>query len=151
MDLRAIQYAHSFIATHCTKFDWTVRLCLIRPVLKPVSKSCMFVQPRFYKTWSWSVKAWNHHQGGIYWIQDGRQWPTSVSGNLRRHQICSIRDIKSHHLNVSRLVLHLSLSIPLKPFVKSRMKMYLEQHPQAMLQLYLSDQQVYCLLGCNLY
>ena len=36
----------------------------------------------------------------------------------------------------------LPLPNPLKPGVKSRMKMQLEQHRQAMLQLYLSDQQL---------
>ena len=40
---------------------------------------------------------------------------------------------------------------PLKPGVKSRMKMQLEQRRQVMLQLNLSDQQLYCLLGCDLY
>ena len=47
--------------------------------------------------------------------------------------------------NTSRLVLQLSSPSPLKPGVNSRMKMQLEQHRQAMLQLHLSDQQVYCL------
>ena len=48
----------------------------------------------------------------------------------------------------SRLVLQLSLHNPLDPGVKSRMKMYLEQRRQALLQLrvYLSNQQVYLLL-----
>ena len=39
----------------------------------------------------------------------------------------------------------------LKPGVKSRIKMQLEQHQQAMLQLHLNNQQVYCLLSCDLY
>ena len=43
----------------------------------------------------------------------------------------------------------LSLSNLLKPGVKSRMKMQLEQRRQAMLQLHLSDQQIYCLLWCT--
>ena len=38
-----------------------------------------------------------------------------------------------------RLVLQLSLSNPLKPSVKSRMKMQLEQRRQAMLQLHLRE------------
>ena len=53
--------------------------------------------------------------------------------------------------NVSRLVLQLSLPNPLKPGVTSRMKMLLEQRRQAMLQLYLSDHQLYFLLRCDLY
>ena len=40
----------------------------------------------------------------------------------------------------SCLVLQLSLPDPLKPGVKSRMKMELEQRRQAMLQLHKSDQ-----------
>ena len=45
----------------------------------------------------------------------------------------------SLNVNDSRLVLRLSLPSPLKPGVKSG------------LQLHLSDQQVYCLLRCDLY
>ena len=58
---------------------------------------------------------------------------------------------KSQNLNVSHLVLHLSLSNPLKPGVKLRMKVKLEQHQQVMLQLHLSDQQFYCQRRGNLY
>ena len=47
-------------------------------------------------------------------------------------------------MDISRLVLQLSLPYPLKPGVKSRMKMYLEQRRQAMLQIHLSDEQFYC-------
>ena len=48
--------------------------------------------------------------------------------------------------NVSHLLLQLSLPNPLKPGVKSRVKISLEQCRQVMLQLHLSDQQFYCLL-----
>ena len=41
---------------------------------------------------------------------------------------------------IPRLALQLSLLKPLKPGLKSKMKMYLEQRRQAMLQLHLSDQ-----------
>ena len=41
----------------------------------------------------------------------------------------------------------LPLPNPLKPDVKSRMKMYLEERRQAMLQLHMSDQQIYCYNG----
>ena len=58
-------------------------------------------------------------------------------------QISNIRRTESQNLNVSRLVLHLFLL--LTPGVKSRMSRH------AMLQPHLSDQQVYCLLRCNLY
>ena len=42
-------------------------------------------------------------------------------------QTLNIRHTKSQNLNVSRFVLQLSLPNSLKPSVKSRMKMYLEQ------------------------
>ena len=56
-------------------------------------------------------------------------------------QISNISHTKSLNLNVSGLVLQLSLSDPLKPAVKSRMKMELEKRQQAVLQLHLSYQQ----------
>ena len=66
-------------------------------------------------------------------------------------QISNIRHTKSQHRNVFRLILQLSLPHPLEQGVMSRMKMWLEQRRQAMLQLHLSDQQFYCLLRCSLY
>ena len=66
-------------------------------------------------------------------------------------EVSNIRRTKSQNLNASRLVLKLSLPNPLKPGVKLRMKMWLEQRRQAMLQLHLSDQQCNCLLKCVLY
>ena len=56
-------------------------------------------------------------------------------------QISKIRHTKFQNLNISRLVLQLFLCNILKPGVKSKMKMQLEQRQQAMLQLHLSDQQ----------
>ena len=53
--------------------------------------------------------------------------------------ISDIRFTKSQILNVFCLVLQLSLPNSLKPGVKLRMKMQLEQHWEEMLQLYLSD------------
>ena len=66
-------------------------------------------------------------------------------------QISSISYTKSKNLNISCLILPLFLPNTFKPDVESRMKMYLEQRRQAMLQLHLSDQQVYCLQKCGLY
>ena len=66
-------------------------------------------------------------------------------------KVSNIRCTKSPNLNDSRLVLQLSLSNILKPGIKSRMKMQLEQRRQAMLQLHLSHQQFNCLLKCVLY
>ena len=62
-------------------------------------------------------------------------------------QISNISCTKSQNLNVSHLALQLSLPNPLKPGVKSRMKMQLEQYRQAMLKLH----QIDCLLRCGLY
>ena len=64
-------------------------------------------------------------------------------------QTSNIRWTKSQHLNAS-LTLQFSLSNPLKPGVKSRMNMWLEQR-WALLQLHLSDQQFYSPLRCILY
>ena len=50
----------------------------------------------------------------------------------------SISRTKSQNLNASHLVLQSSLPNQLKPNVKLKMKMYLEQRRQAMLQLHLS-------------
>ena len=49
----------------------------------------------------------------------------------------------STSLNVSRLVLQLSLPNSLNPGVKWRVKVLLEQRRQAVLQLHLSDQPFY--------
>ena len=66
-------------------------------------------------------------------------------------QITNISRTKFQILNVTRLVLQLSLRNPLKPCVKSRMKLYLEQRREAALQLHLSNQQFCCLVRCGLY
>ena len=66
-------------------------------------------------------------------------------------QTSNISRTKSQKLNVARLVLQLSLPNSLQLDVKSRTKMYLEKHWQAMLQLHLSDQQFYCVLIWVLY
>ena len=66
-------------------------------------------------------------------------------------QTFNIKHTKSQNLNVSHLILLLSLPNPLKPGVESKMKMQLEHRLLTMLQLYLSDQQVYCPLRCDLY
>ena len=67
-------------------------------------------------------------------------------------QISNIKRTRSQNFkNVSLLVLRLYLPNPLKPCVKSRMKMQLEQRRQAMLQLHLSDQEFYCIIRCVLY
>ena len=90
---------------------------------------------------------------------DQRQWTWPLQQKQKfqscaiilYRQISNIRRTNSQTLNVSRLVLQLSLPNPLKSGIKSRMKMYLEERRQAMLQLHMSDQQCYCLVGCVLY
>ena len=66
-------------------------------------------------------------------------------------QTSNNRRTTSPNLNVSRSILQLPLPNPLKPGVKSRMKMSLEEWQQAKLQLHLSDQQLICQLRCDLY
>ena len=66
-------------------------------------------------------------------------------------EVSNISYTKCQNLYVSHFVLQLSLPNPMKPGVKSRMKMYLEQPRQAVLQLHLSDQQSHNQLRCNLY
>ena len=63
----------------------------------------------------------------------------------------NIRCTESPNLNVSRLVLQLSLHNILKLCVKWRMRMQLVQRRQAMIQLHLSDEQFNWLLKCVLY
>ena len=64
---------------------------------------------------------------------------------LECRQTSNIRH-KIPNLNVSRLVLLLSLTNPLKPGVTSRMKL-----KQSMVKIHVSPQQSYCLLRCYLY
>ena len=76
----------------------------------------------------------------------------AIPEQVTYRKISNIWRNKFQNLNISRLVLQLSLLDQLKPVenFKSRMKMYLEQRRQAMLQLHLSDQQFYCPLRCGL-
>ena len=73
-----------------------------------------------------------------------------VPANLTCRKVFNTTRPKSQNLNDSRLVLQLSLTNPLKAYVKSRMKM-LEQRRQAILQLHLSDPQSNCPLRRSLY
>ena len=77
---------------------------------------------------------------------------TSTDSYIITHRkVSNIRHTRSQNWNDSHLVLKSPLPNPLKPGVKSRMKMYLEQRRQAMLQLHLSDRQFNCPLRCVLY
>ena len=75
-----------------------------------------------------------------HWLSPYTEWYLMIYS-----QTSNIRCTKSQYLNVSPLVLQLALPNPLKPGVKSGMKMKLRQ--QVMLKLHLSDQQFYCLLS----
>ena len=79
---------------------------------------------------------------GAVWLGDyaGRRGPTGSDKSRESYrQISNIGGTKSQTLSTSHLVLRVSLSNALKPSVKSRMKMYLEQRWQAMLELQLRD------------
>ena len=76
---------------------------------------------------------------------------SSEWGYMANRQFSNISGTQSPNINISRLILQLPLSNPLKPVAKLRMKMKLEQRGQVMLQLHLSDQQFNCLLRCVLY
>ena len=73
-----------------------------------------------------------------------------ITSHEIHRQVSNIRHSEFKILNVSRLGLQLSVRNILKPGVKPRMKMQLEQRRQAMLQLHLSDQQFNYLLKCVL-
>ena len=70
---------------------------------------------------------------------------------INYRQISNISNTNTQNINVSRLVLQLSLPKLLKPGFKSRMKMELEQRRQAILQVRLSDQHFHCPLRYVLY
>ena len=73
-----------------------------------------------------------------------KTWQARASQCYRKH-------IKSQNLNIFRLVLQFTMPNPMKPGVKSRMKMKLEQRRQALLLPHLSEQTFYCLLRCISY
>ena len=78
------------------------------------------------------------------------------SHEIWRHFEClpqnsDISRTRSLNWNDARLVLQLSLPNALMPGDKPWMKMKLEQRRQAMLQLHLIDQHIYCILSCPLY
>ena len=90
--------------------------------------------------------------GGAAWGSlEGERNAGCLDKEIKYRKISNIGRTKSQNLKYSRLVLQLPLPNPLKPGVKSRMKMWLEQCRQAMLQLHLSDRVFYCLLMFVLY
>ena len=85
----------------------------------------------------------------LLWTNDLFQNDRDEASMIYR-KTSSISRTKFQNLNVSCILLQLSSLNSLKPGVKLIMKM-LEQRRQAMLQLHLSYQQLYCLLRCDLY
>ena len=115
----------------------------------------------FFSLWTWSWDfvfyvtqnefIWSCFPWIISWCF---RYPDTTVCSVWFVNYCKISNIsctKSQNFSNFRLLLQLSLPNPLKPSVKLRMKMQLEQHRQAMLQLHLSDQQFYCILRCGLY
>ena len=98
----------------------------------------------------------NTHMASVMWyrwMHTVKAWKGSVLTHLEinYHQTSNISGTKSQDLNVSRLALQLFLRNLLRPSVKSRMKITLEQSRQAMLQLHMSVKQVYYPLRCAFY
>ena len=73
---------------------------------------------------------------GLQQSETSAKWPTFAK--ICR-QTASISGTKSQHLKVYCIVLQLSAPKPLKPDVKSIMKVLLEQRRRVMLQLHLSE------------
>ena len=131
--------------------------CHDSPAVVPCAKYC---SDHFVSIWMGAK--WNFHHIWIVMEKLFVKWApvpelpsfflqgSSIDFCLYR-QISDISCTKFQNLNVSCLVLRLFLFNILKPGVKLQMKMYLEQCRHAMLQLYLSNQKLYCLLKCNLY
>ena len=81
----------------------------------------LFVKQNIYT--SWAIPHTGHNSELI----PGKEYPSGVSCNAWNitgyRKVSNIRRTKSQNLNASRLILELSLPIPLKPGVKLRMKM----------------------------
>ena len=108
---------------------------------------------RYIHLWWVITHAWHNINSGLAKLPlmlSHRGEIISAPKSIYRKTSC-ISHTKSQNLNVSHLVLQLSLPNPLKTGVKSSLMMYLEQRRQAMLQLHLSDQQFYCILRCDIY
>ena len=75
-----------------------------------------------------------------YWVSLRPRSTWLWSKQFDNRQVSNIIRSKAQHLKVYRTVLRLLLPNPLKPDVKSWMKMQFEQRRQAMLQLHLNDQ-----------
>ena len=83
----------------------------------------------------------------VVWSWKTSLWKTChLEANLPNCLI--IRYTKAQNLNVSRLILQLSLRNLLKPGVRLKMKTKLEQSRQALLQLHLNDRHFCCQLRC---
>ena len=81
------------------------------------------------------------HVKGILAAEPHKSDPPRINIQWTYRKTSSINRTKSQTLNVSCILLQLSSRFPLKPDVKLRIKIQLEQRRQAMLQLHLSYQQ----------
>ena len=136
------------------------RYPLYLPSQRPLTWEAYSCHYLMKQTWSmWQNQAacnkWKRNKTGTVCITL-RMCSNNVNGIITPtvptyRQVSNIKRTQSKNINVSRLVLQLSLPNLLKPGVKLRMTMYLEQRRQARLQLHLNDQKMYCLLRCALY
>ena len=134
-----------FLTDHCVFKHFGIR----------VSRSQAIICTRVASHVSWWLLSSNYLEYDLHCWKTWHYTHVISSRSVIKHKNCrkisNIRRTKSPNLNVSRLVLQLSLPNPMKPDVRSRMKMQLEQRRQAMLQLHLSDRQFYCPLRYDLY
>ena len=139
-----VTISRAFLWVMVSKVDFNCPFCghyylLPTSICQPINNNCIS------DCWPGSWVSCNATT--VFWhIETRTKWQI-----LCYRQFSNIRRTQSPNINVFRLVFQLSLPNPLKPRVKLRMKMELEQRRQAMLQLHLSDQQFYCLLRCALY
>ena len=111
--------------------------CLIFNMGIPIpGKVCLYIET---EPWYVSIQQCmaSYHVQSVWFVSE-------VNTTCNYRKISNIRRTESPNLNVSCLVVQLPLPNPMRPGVQSRMKMWLEQRRQAMLQLHLSDWQVYC-------
>ena len=128
-----------------SRIRWLHWKCLTK-----LGQSCGTLSVNYYYPGVCGCDSYHSIHWGLLQDPKSSQYP-SWKSHLTYRKISNIRRTKYPNLNVSHLALQLSLPNPMKPGVKLRMKMSLEQRWQVMLQLHLSDRQFYCLLRCGLY
>ena len=99
--------------------------------------------------WNPPCWSWWHVEMVCCTVGSHRTLQWYMGSHCEYRQTSNISRTKSQNVNVSCVVLQLSLPSPLKPGAKSRMKMLLEHRRQAMLQLHLIDQQFIAYWGAD--